>query len=731
MLKNRSIRYYSLAVLAMLGIVIGIPSWAEAETNEDFEVLDSGPIHEAFAETALLDPEPGMTAPSAPPDMIEEIPPGERPEGNVHWIPGYWAWDDEYNDFIWISGIWRVPPPGRQWVPGYWSPIPDGYQWISGYWAEIDASEMRYLPEPPETVEVGPSSNLPSPDHIWITGSWQWYGGHYAWRPGYWAVAHPDWIWVPAHYVWTPRGYIFVSGYWDHLIARRGVLYAPVHFRPRVHLGMHFSFSPGFIVRLNLFDDALFLRPRYSHYYYGNYYAPRHYQRGIYPWFSVRHKRVVYDPIYVHQRWKHRHDHEWEKHLQNRFDERRKHESIAPHRSYDRRNGPIERAYKRPDYIVSRLRSGNNSDVHRFRPVSERERKEYIQKGKEVRIYRQERRDRETDRRSFRDQQGASITEAYKERFSRSPILDRSDRKSGDRKAPPSRYREPKPNSRFEPSERIKDSSRPRDRSRFENSDRNRQPITNTRDTGDITEIPSRSGRSFDDRTRPAERPGGTENNTRNSDDGKKQNREETPVIKKSQKTDRPTDVRREDRTIRYGNPEDNTRRSGSRQYRTTEKNREASVMEGSRRSDRPSDGGRENRSFRKRNPENDTGKPGSDHSRISETARETPPAERPQRSFRQKSVPREAPDTGYKNPEGPERRTGRRVQRTASDHRETPAIENTRESGRQPDVRRESRPERKNDHNRGSERREKPPEVREEKPVAAEEVKEAVQPPQ
>ena len=53
--------------------------------------------------------------------------PPRSPQGaDVEWIPGYWAWDDERNDYLWISGIWRDIPPGRQWVPGYWSQVDGG-----------------------------------------------------------------------------------------------------------------------------------------------------------------------------------------------------------------------------------------------------------------------------------------------------------------------------------------------------------------------------------------------------------------------------------------------------------------------------------------------------------------------------------------------------------------------------------------------------------------------------
>src|SRR5512145_2476188 len=111
---------------------------------EGVQVLTRGPVHEAFAETVTFDPEPGIVVPKAPPAAIEELPPDQKPEGaHVAWIPGYWAWDDERSDFLWVSGIWRALPPGRQWVPGYWGTSGQRAQWTSGYWADAAANEIE------------------------------------------------------------------------------------------------------------------------------------------------------------------------------------------------------------------------------------------------------------------------------------------------------------------------------------------------------------------------------------------------------------------------------------------------------------------------------------------------------------------------------------------------------------------------------------------------------------
>ena len=198
----------SFAAIIAGGVWLLVPTEARAQAvnGEDVQVLTRGPVHEAFAEAVSLDPVEGIIVRVAPPELIEELPPSHQLQGdNVTWISGYWAWDDERNDFIWISGIWRNVPPDRQWVPGYWNDIGDGqYQWTSGYWANAEVEEVSYVSTaPPRSLEVGPNLPAPSTDHSWVPGNWVYVNTRYNWRPGYWVAYRPNWTWVPARYCWT------------------------------------------------------------------------------------------------------------------------------------------------------------------------------------------------------------------------------------------------------------------------------------------------------------------------------------------------------------------------------------------------------------------------------------------------------------------------------------------------------------------------------------------------
>jgi hypothetical protein len=280
------------------------------------QVLTQGPVHEAFAAPVVHDPKAGPVVPKGPPDPIQEMPPDQKPSGqNVQWIPGYWAWDVSRNDYLWVSGIWREPPPSTQWVPGYWHPVDGGYQWVPGSWMPVTAgpaqgpgqaqaqaqSQATYLPPPPTSLESGPNTPQPGPNVVWTPGYWSWQQGGYVWRPGFWAAVQPNWIWIPAHYVWTPSGYLFVPGYWDLPVASRGLMFAPVYYPQPVYAQPGFVFTPSITIVGSAVTANLFVQASTNQYLFGNFYAQNYVSIGIVPWFNftfVSGPPVYYDPLF-------------------------------------------------------------------------------------------------------------------------------------------------------------------------------------------------------------------------------------------------------------------------------------------------------------------------------------------------------------------------------------------------------------------------------------------------
>lgn len=305
---------------------------ANPATGEDVEPLLRGPLHEAFAEPVQLNPQPAPVVPKQPPEPIEELPPEAKPaDENVIWIPGYWAWDEDREDFIYISGVWRVAPEGRRWVPGYWAQMDGGYQWVSGFWAPIEAEEVQYLPNPPESLESGPSSPAPSTEHYWVSGNWCYQNDRYAWQPGYWNTFREGWVWVPAHYVWTPGGVVFIDGYWDCPFQRRGVVFAPVWFPRAGYLRHQFCYTPSVVIDIPHLLVHLFVYPRRCHYYWGDYYD--YYldrSRHFYPCYDY-HGRHGYDPVFAYHHAYHRNRHiDYTQRLRGWHDYFRDHKEFRP-----------------------------------------------------------------------------------------------------------------------------------------------------------------------------------------------------------------------------------------------------------------------------------------------------------------------------------------------------------------------------------------------------------------
>jgi hypothetical protein len=410
------------------------------------EVLTRGPVHEAFAELTASDGDAGLVVQKAPPAAIEEIPPEERPEGdNYAWIPGYWGWDEQRNDFLWISGIWRIPPPDCNWTPGYWAQTDGGFQWVAGFWLANEVEGVNYLPAPPESLEAGPQGDPISQDQVWIPGSWVWPVDHYVWQPGYWLDARPDWVYTPTHYNRTPRGYVYVNGYWDYPIANRGVLFAPVYFNQPVYAQPAFSYSPSVLIEVGGLTNNLFRYPRYNHYVFGDYYGDESIHLGIVPWFQLDIGHHDYDPIYSHQRWdRGRHDSHWSDQMQSDYRHRRETVDARPPRVFvDAQTSAQALPEGKPNNFVNaktlqEVASEKNSSIKLIK-MDQGERDNLGKTGKDLRKFTEERVQRETVQAS---QTGAAPSQgpaAKMEKLAipKSPIKSVATSVKNDSKAPP------------------------------------------------------------------------------------------------------------------------------------------------------------------------------------------------------------------------------------------------------------------------------------------------------
>jgi hypothetical protein len=370
--------------------------------QEQIEVLSRGPVHEAFAEPVNLEIQAGLVATVQPPPIIEEVPPAERPQGDQYvWIPGYWSWDAERSGYVWVSACWRVAPPRMSWMPGYWSPVPGGWEWISGYWAPAGIGEVEYLPAPPMITDVEAFGPAPAPDMIWIPPCMYWTRGQYVRRDGYWLAAQPDWVWVPSHYLVTPRGYIFADGHWDYSLERRGVLFAPVLFPVAYHGRPSFTFSPSIVLDLGLLHLSLFAYPRYSHYYFGDYYDDAYLGVGIFPWFESRMRHSWYDPVYEHARWRnHRSEPRWEEHERDNYRRCREDRNLRPARTYREQESRLARMPEPQRRSLQMIQPisvavARRATPMKFERINADEREKISRQAKDVRTFRDERNRRE------------------------------------------------------------------------------------------------------------------------------------------------------------------------------------------------------------------------------------------------------------------------------------------------------------------------------------------------
>lgn len=302
----------SIAPLCLLALTC--PAWS-AETDQEEPILAKqitrGPIHEAFARPLPQSGPRRAILKTPPPPALEPIP-LFQPQGDPIWIPGYWFFDEETQSFLWVGGVWRYPPQGREWVPGFWKTVNGASTWYPGFWA-ITSVPDQVLPPPPPSRDPAVPAVPPHKDRIAYPGHWLWSGGQYFWQPGTFTKISPGYLWIPPHHVPMPGGSRLIPGYWDYDLSQRGLATCPS--RPPVHAfkaksTASVAIEPVWYLRPTTVSQHLFIQPKFDHYLFGDYYSPIVQRIGIES--SDEYSRHHLDPIFSLQRAKHRDEPNWE-----------------------------------------------------------------------------------------------------------------------------------------------------------------------------------------------------------------------------------------------------------------------------------------------------------------------------------------------------------------------------------------------------------------------------------
>ncbi len=296
--------------------------WPMLPTKLGYDVLLASPVHEALVSVDEVAQARAPMSPVslAPPEPIQErpaTPAAEPPRGAeltsaTGWIGGYWTWLPDLGNYVWVSGVQRIAPPGRVWISGSWNRSGEGFQWVPGFWDVADkagALARESLPAPPAARAEGPIDAPPNADSFWVPGHWaareDWKKlaadargvDAYQWREGFWTQHVEPWIWQPARVVATRDGYRDISGYWDYEPQDRGQGFAAVVFHPKTLEDSSYTFEPFYpLSRTPALLLHLFVQAEQAQLYYGDLYGDPQVALGYRPWYLPNDRPQVEPP---------------------------------------------------------------------------------------------------------------------------------------------------------------------------------------------------------------------------------------------------------------------------------------------------------------------------------------------------------------------------------------------------------------------------------------------------
>ena len=182
--------------------------------------------HDALRTTEAPRPMDRARASKEPPAPIVERPSGVRPQRRAEWVPGYWDWDPARAEFVWMGGLWQVPPPGTIWVGSRWMRDGDGWYRRPGFWSRRRGparvastypgarSPAWRTTGPPADHPADKVADAPGADYFFIAGHYAPDGDQLQWKPGLWTRVQVGWDWIPARWVRRPSGWEFRAGRW-------------------------------------------------------------------------------------------------------------------------------------------------------------------------------------------------------------------------------------------------------------------------------------------------------------------------------------------------------------------------------------------------------------------------------------------------------------------------------------------------------------------------------------
>jgi hypothetical protein len=131
-------------------------------SNKWLLILATFSVQAMFATHEALNPNPtqsGLIEKEPPLPLLDPIAP--QPSPDTRWVPGYFSWNPEKQDFEWEPGIWIKAPEGTVWVPGKWKNDQGGYIRIQGYFAKKLQETEAPLPNLKETLDTQAPSQSP------------------------------------------------------------------------------------------------------------------------------------------------------------------------------------------------------------------------------------------------------------------------------------------------------------------------------------------------------------------------------------------------------------------------------------------------------------------------------------------------------------------------------------------------------------------------------------------